>query len=140
MTEQQLANPAGAYGLTATTEVQAKSFKNNEASTTIAKGRAVKLDTSVDNGTAVLRATAAAITVIGIALEDIPAGEFGMVQTGGVFIDATSSGAIADLAFVISDATGQILVAAGTETKGQVLGWAVGAAASNLVNVYFANI
>lgn len=72
--------------------------KNTEASATILKGMAVKFDTSVDDG--VLKCTTTADATVGIAMEDIPAGKWGNIQTEGL----------------------AVCLAGGTVTKGDLVG------------------
>lgn len=61
-----------------------RGFKNGEASATISKGMAVKLNTSAD--AEVLKCSATADLAIGIALEDIAADAWGDIQLLGVAV------------------------------------------------------
>lgn len=66
------------------TPLHVRGFKNNEASATISKGMAVKLDTAGDDG--VVKCSATADNAIGVAMQDIVAGARGDIMLLGVAV------------------------------------------------------
>lgn len=89
--------------------------KNTEASTTIAAGNVVKLDTSnLLSGTqgnfGVLQGTADAIP-FGVAMESIAAGKSGRARPMGPVVQATASGAITAGTSVQADSAGKVKTA-----------------------------
>jgi hypothetical protein len=108
------------------TPILVKGFKNNEASSTISKGMAVKLDTAADDGVKLCSATAD--TSVGIAMQDIAAGAWGDVMLYGVAV-CLAGGTVHRLDRVGPDTASK--VAAIATDKKTVLGIALREAAAN---------
>lgn len=94
--------------------------KNTEASTALAAGDVVKLDTGhLISGTqghiGVLQGTAAAVGVIGVAMEAIPAGKIGRVRPLGPVVQCVTSAAVTCGTHVAASTVGKVA----TQTAGQ---------------------
>jgi predicted RecA/RadA family phage recombinase len=137
MPTTQIANPEGAFGLDKFSGLDYELYESAETSTQIDKGMVVSIDTAGK----ILKATTTVEPrlVIGVALEDIPAGEVGPIATRGVVKSVKAEGAIAANALVQRSGTTAGSVATFTSVAtaiGQVTGVAIAAAASSLVDVY----
>lgn len=109
-------------------------FQSAETSTTISKGQVV----SVNTARKILQATTTVDVdlVIGVALEDIEAGGTGLVALYGIVTAVKAQGAIAAGALVIRSGTTAGSVADAGAAADGIIGVAIAAAASNLVDVF----
>lgn len=140
MSTQQLANPEGAFGYTAAVDVgnHVQPLESAESTTTISKGQVVTINTAGK----ILQATTTVDQKlqIGIAAEDIAAGEVGLVTILGLQKSVKAEGAIAAGALVTRSGTTAGSVASFTPAAvtdiGKVIGVAAAAAASSLVDLW----
>lgn len=137
MPAADIINPAGAFGQEANAPNQGAltaPFTSAEATVTINRGQVVSINTAGK----ILRATTSVDVdlVIGIAVENIAPGGTGLVALYGLVTNVAAQGAIAAGALVARSATTAGSVADAAVAADGVIGVAVAAAASNLVNIF----
>lgn len=135
MPEQQISNPNGAFGVTA---LRSKVWSQNAPFKTSAAVVAKRL---VAIGTTGLVATAATdgtpSLVVGAANDAIASGNTGLVVVEGMAEDMPADGTItAGLLLKRSVNTAGYVQATATPVAGEVIGFAVNASASNVVDVW----
>lgn len=136
MPEQQITNPNGAYGYTdLQTKVWSLAAEFKATAVAIAAKRCVAISTT---GTIAISATnGTASLTIGITQRAIPASKTGAVIIMGMAEDVPCDGAVAagDL-LKRSVTTAGSVAATATPAAGEVLGLAINASASNVVDVW----
>lgn len=131
MANQQIANPAGAYGYAADPGITEREFKSSAAvaaKSVVSVGTTGLVATSATNGTASL--------CVGFAVSAIASGATGQVATGGYLTGVPCDGTVAAGDIVKrSTTTAGSVAATATPAAGEPLGTAIAASASNTCSV-----
>lgn len=135
MADKTITNPNGAYGYT---DLRTKGWSLNApvlASAAIAAKRLVAIGTDGKVATAATNGTAS--LVVGATNVAIASGDTGIIVVGGIAEDLPADGAIAagDL-LKRSGTTAGYVAATATPAAGEVIGVAINASASNVVDVW----
>lgn len=132
MSDRAINNPAGAFGLTADFPQSASPYKTSAAVTAkrvCAVGTTGLVAVIATDGTAAL--------CIGISRDAIASGATGLIVERGIVTGVAAAGTVAAGDLVKrSVTTAGYVSATATPAAGEVLGFAIAASASNVVDVY----
>lgn len=132
MSDRQINNPAGAFGLAADFPQRAEPYL---ASAAITARRVVSIGTTGSVATAATNGTAS--LQVGISRDAIASGAVGLIIEAGVVTGCGADGSIAaGDRLKRSATTAGFLAATATPAAGEVIAVAIAASASNLVDVF----
>ncbi len=132
MSDRQINNPAGAFGLAADFPQAGEPYQASAAVTAkrvVAIGTTGQVAVAATNGTAAL--------CIGVSRDAIASGNVGIIIERGIVTGVGADGAItAGLLLKRSATTAGFVAATATPAIGEVIGFAIAASASNVVDIY----